>query len=96
MVYEIIAQVLTGNGNASSDLLCTLLTSLANSAIITQEQMTLGFQRILAELPDLTLDCPHASTLFKEFVLACQSSKALSASFVAQEGQAAGGQCAVC
>lgn len=92
-IYKVLCDTSTKTETSCATQLCALLTSLSNSAIITPQQMELGFQRSLDELTDITLDSPAAPARYKAFVTQCKASKALAATFAQGPGDEAEGGC---
>ncbi|KAJ8281057.1 hypothetical protein GJAV_G00063020 [Gymnothorax javanicus] len=71
LVYEAVIMVLESNGETAVQMMAKLLQAFGKSGLITLDQMNRGFQRVYAELPDITLDVPHAHTILETFVDLC-------------------------
>lgn len=73
LVYESVVMVIEDMGERAMDLVCKLLKSLTDSAIVTVDQLKNGFERVYAEMPDICIDVPPAYSLLKQFVVKCES-----------------------
>ncbi|XP_027024568.1 programmed cell death protein 4a [Tachysurus fulvidraco] len=71
LVYEAVLMVLESSGDAAIQSMVKLLQSFWKSGLITLDQMNRGFQRVYAELPEISLDVPHAHTILESFVDVC-------------------------
>lgn len=73
LVYEALIMVIEDMGERSMDLMCKLLKFLADSIIVTPDQMTRGFLRVYEEMPDICIDVPPAYAVLEKFVTMCQN-----------------------
>ncbi|XP_053560380.1 programmed cell death protein 4-like [Bombina bombina] len=71
LVYEAVVLVLEGSAEGHVLMAVKLLRALWESGLITLDQMNRGFQRVYDELPDLSLDVPHAQTVMEKLVDLC-------------------------
>lgn len=71
LVYEAIVMVLEATGDTASPMMMKLLQSFWKTGLITVDQMNRGFQRVYDELPEISLDVPHAHTIMESFVDLC-------------------------
>lgn len=84
IVYEAVLLSIESNSKKNQEVFIDLLKSFAKSCILTPEQITMGFQRIFEDLPDITLDVPNAGTLFREFIASCVAESLISESVATQ------------
>ncbi|XP_034044230.1 programmed cell death protein 4a [Thalassophryne amazonica] len=71
LVYEAVVMVLESQGNTASNMMMKLLQSFWKMGLVTVDQMNRGFQRVYDELPEISLDVPHAHTILETFVDQC-------------------------
>ncbi|XP_068177258.1 programmed cell death protein 4a isoform X1 [Antennarius striatus] len=71
LVYEVIVMVLESTGDTASHMMIKLLQSFWKTGLITVDQMNRGFQRVYDELPEISLDVPHAHSIMETFVDLC-------------------------
>ncbi|XP_053313987.1 programmed cell death protein 4-like [Spea bombifrons] len=71
LVYEAVVLVLEGSAEGHVLMAVKLLKSLWESGLITLDQMNRGFRRVYEELPDLSLDVPHAHSVMEKLVDLC-------------------------
>uniref|UniRef100_A0A1A8HK55 Programmed cell death protein 4 n=1 Tax=Nothobranchius korthausae TaxID=1143690 RepID=A0A1A8HK55_9TELE len=71
LVYEVVVMVLESKGDTATHMLMKLLQSLWKTGLITVDQMNRGFQRVYDELPEISLDVPHAHSIMETFVDLC-------------------------
>uniref|UniRef100_A0A4W6C155 Programmed cell death 4a n=1 Tax=Lates calcarifer TaxID=8187 RepID=A0A4W6C155_LATCA len=71
LVYEAIVMVLESKGDTASHMMIKLLQSFWKTGLITVDQMNRGFQRVYDELPEISLDVPHAHSIMETFVDLC-------------------------
>lgn len=71
LVYEAVVMVLEASGDNAGQMMMKLLQSLWKSGLVTIDQMNRGFQRVYDELPEISLDVPHAHTIMEGFVDLC-------------------------
>ncbi|XP_060782651.1 programmed cell death protein 4a isoform X2 [Neoarius graeffei] len=71
LVYEAVLMVLESHGDAAIQPMVKLLQSFWKSGLITLDQMNRGFQRVYDELPEISLDVPHAHSIMETFVDVC-------------------------
>lgn len=71
LVYEAVVMVLESKGERASHMMMKLLQSLWKTGLITLDQMNRGFQRVFDELPEISLDVPHAHSIMDTFVDLC-------------------------
>uniref|UniRef100_A0A672ICB5 Programmed cell death protein 4 n=1 Tax=Salarias fasciatus TaxID=181472 RepID=A0A672ICB5_SALFA len=71
LVYEAVVMVLESKGESASHMMMKLLQSLWKTGLITVDQMNRGFQRVFDELPEISLDVPHAHAIMETFVDLC-------------------------
>uniref|UniRef100_A0A493TDG3 Programmed cell death protein 4 n=1 Tax=Anas platyrhynchos platyrhynchos TaxID=8840 RepID=A0A493TDG3_ANAPP len=71
LVYEAVVMVLEGSGDAPVTMMVTLLKVLWETGLVTLDQMNRGFQRVYAELGDISLDVPLAHGLLERLVELC-------------------------
>ncbi|XP_006630908.3 programmed cell death protein 4b isoform X1 [Lepisosteus oculatus] len=67
-VYEAIVMVLESKGETTLKMILQLLKFLWESSVITVDQMSRGFQRIYAEIPEINIDVPCAYLVLEQFV----------------------------
>eukprot|EP01137_Pigoraptor_chileana_P030787 Opistho-2@17748 len=67
IVYESVVCAIEGL-ERDREPIARLLKCLADSNLITPEQMRTGFERVIANLDDLVLDVPNAHRIFGQFV----------------------------
>ncbi|XP_041369955.1 LOW QUALITY PROTEIN: programmed cell death protein 4-like [Gigantopelta aegis] len=82
VVFEATVIVLEDSSERSAEMMCELLKSLADAAIITSEQMVQGFRRVYDNMPDLCLDVPNAYVLLERFANICHREGILSAALL--------------
>ncbi|CAC5417831.1 PDCD4 [Mytilus coruscus] len=78
LVYEATVMILEDSTERAAHRMCDLLKSLAQSVIITPEQMAQGFRRVFDSMPDICLDVPNAYSLLDRFVTMCHREKVVS------------------
>lgn len=71
LVYEAVVMVLEARGDNAGQTMMKLLQSFWKSGLVTIDQMNRGFQRVYDELPEISLDVPHAQTIMEGFVDLC-------------------------
>uniref|UniRef100_A0A3Q3INZ2 Programmed cell death protein 4 n=1 Tax=Monopterus albus TaxID=43700 RepID=A0A3Q3INZ2_MONAL len=71
LVYEAVVMVLESKGDTASHIMIKLLQSFWKTGLITVDQMNRGFQRVYDELPEISLDVPHAHSIMETFVDLC-------------------------
>uniref|UniRef100_A0A8C6UGM3 Programmed cell death protein 4 n=1 Tax=Neogobius melanostomus TaxID=47308 RepID=A0A8C6UGM3_9GOBI len=71
LVYEAVVMVLEASGDNAGQMMMKLLQSFWKSGLVTIDQMNRGFQRVYDELPEISLDVPHAHTIMEGFVDLC-------------------------
>lgn len=71
LVYEAVVMVLEASGDNASQMMMKLLQSFWKSGLVTIDQMNRGFRRVYDELPEISLDVPHAHTIMEGFVDLC-------------------------
>lgn len=71
LVYEAVVMVLESKGDKAIQMMVKLLQSFWKSGLITLDQMNRGFQRVYEELPEITLDVPHAHSIMEALVDLC-------------------------
>ncbi|XP_069022972.1 programmed cell death protein 4a isoform X1 [Embiotoca jacksoni] len=71
LVYEVVVMVLESKGDTASHMMIKLLQSFWKTGLITVDQMNRGFQRVYDELPEISLDVPHAHSIMESFVDLC-------------------------
>lgn len=72
LVYEAVVMVLESKEEATaSRVMIKLLQSFWKTGLITVDQMNRGFQRVYNELPEISLDVPHAHSIMETFVDLC-------------------------
>ncbi|XP_057186838.1 programmed cell death protein 4a isoform X1 [Triplophysa rosa] len=71
LVYEAVIMVLESTGNTALQMMVKLLKAFWQTGLITLDQMNRGFQRVYDELPEISLDVPHAHTIMETFVDLC-------------------------
>ncbi|XP_061768213.1 programmed cell death protein 4a isoform X2 [Nerophis ophidion] len=71
LVYEAVVMVLESKGDTASHMMIKLLQSFWKTGLITVDQMNRGFQRVYDELPEISLDVPHAHSIMETFVDLC-------------------------
>ncbi|XP_049427597.1 programmed cell death protein 4a isoform X2 [Epinephelus fuscoguttatus] len=72
LVYEAVVMVLESKEEATaSRVMIKLLQSFWKTGLITVDQMNRGFQRVYDELPEISLDVPHAHSIMETFVDLC-------------------------
>uniref|UniRef100_A0A673AP44 Programmed cell death protein 4 n=1 Tax=Sphaeramia orbicularis TaxID=375764 RepID=A0A673AP44_9TELE len=71
LVYEAVVMVLEAKGDKASHMMMKLLQSFWKTGLITVDQMNRGFQRVYDELPEISLDVPHAHSIMETFVDLC-------------------------
>ncbi|KAL1023516.1 hypothetical protein UPYG_G00041830 [Umbra pygmaea] len=71
LVYEAVVMVLESKGDTAIKMMCKLLQAFWKTGLITVDQMNRGFQRVYDELPEITLDVPHAHSIMESFVDLC-------------------------
>ncbi|XP_068606906.1 programmed cell death protein 4a [Brachionichthys hirsutus] len=71
LVYEVVVMVLESTGDTASHMMIKLLRSFWETGLITVDQMNRGFQRVYNELPEISLDVPHAHSIMETFVDFC-------------------------
>jgi programmed cell death protein 4 len=69
LVYEAVMMAIEDTSDRTMDLICSLLKSMATSVIVTPDQLKAGFLRVYEEMPDISIDVPHAYPLLEKFVL---------------------------
>ncbi|KAF4090843.1 hypothetical protein AMELA_G00056490 [Ameiurus melas] len=78
LVYEAVLMVLESNGDAAIQSMVKLLQSFWKSGLITLDQMNRGFQRVYDELPEISLDVPHAHSIMETFVDVCHQQSVIT------------------
>lgn len=78
LVYEATVMILEDSTERAAHRMCDFLKSLAQSVIITPEQMAKGFRRVYDSMPDICLDVPNAYSLLERFVTMCHRDKVVS------------------
>ncbi|KAG5848371.1 hypothetical protein ANANG_G00097770 [Anguilla anguilla] len=71
LVYEAVVMVLESKGETAVQMMVKLLKAFWKTGLITLDQMNRGFNRVYVELPDITLDVPHAHIILETFVDLC-------------------------
>ncbi|KAL7404648.1 hypothetical protein ABVT39_017615 [Epinephelus coioides] len=72
LVYEAVVMVLESKEEATaSRVMIKLLQSFWKTGLITVDQMNRGFKRVYDELPEISLDVPHAHSIMETFVELC-------------------------
>ncbi|XP_033480490.1 programmed cell death protein 4a isoform X1 [Epinephelus lanceolatus] len=72
LVYEAVVMVLESKEEATaSRVMIKLLQSFWKTGLITVDQMNRGFKRVYDELPEISLDVPHAHSIMETFVDLC-------------------------
>lgn len=71
LVYEAVVMVLESKGDTATHMMMKLLQSFWKTGLITVDQMNRGFQRVYDELPEISLDVPHAHSIMETFVDLC-------------------------
>ncbi|KAJ8335798.1 hypothetical protein SKAU_G00391400 [Synaphobranchus kaupii] len=66
LVYEAVFMVLESKGETAVQMMVKLLQAFWKTGLITLDQMNRGFHRVYMELPDITLDVPHAHTILED------------------------------
>lgn len=84
LVYEAIILVLEDGSEYSAEKMCTLLKYMASSAILTQDQITKGFDRIFNDMTEIVLDAPNAYHILSKFVERCFAAGFLSTAIMEQ------------
>ncbi|CAI8049157.1 Programmed cell death protein 4 [Geodia barretti] len=79
LVYEAIIMVLE-YGNAEK--MCNLLKYLAESTVLTLDQINMGFMRVFNDMTEIVLDAPNAYHTLSKFVELCFSAGFVSKSMV--------------
>ncbi|KAI1305959.1 Programmed cell death protein 4 [Halotydeus destructor] len=70
-VYESVIMAIEDGTDKTMDLICSLLKELDTTVVVTRDQLKSGFLRICDELPDISIDVPHAFPLLEKFVAKC-------------------------
>lgn len=78
LVYEAVVMVLESNGDSAIQSMVKLLQSFWKSGLITLDQMNRGFQRVYDELPEISLDAPHAQSIMEMLVDVCYQQSIIS------------------
>uniref|UniRef100_A0A8C5D131 Programmed cell death protein 4 n=1 Tax=Gouania willdenowi TaxID=441366 RepID=A0A8C5D131_GOUWI len=71
LVYEAVVMVLESKGDSAIHMMLKLLQSLWKTGLITVDQMNRGFQRVYDELPEISVDVPHAHSIMETLVDLC-------------------------
>uniref|UniRef100_A0A8C9WJR4 Programmed cell death protein 4 n=1 Tax=Scleropages formosus TaxID=113540 RepID=A0A8C9WJR4_SCLFO len=71
LVYEAVIMVLESKGDTAIRMMVKLLQAFWKMGLITLDQMNRGFQRVFGELPEISLDVPHAHAILESFVELC-------------------------
>jgi len=71
-VYEAIFMAFEDGSDRTMDLICSLLKSLDTTVVVTRDQLKTGFLRVCDELPDISIDIPHAYPMLEKLVLRCE------------------------
>ncbi|XP_063074377.1 programmed cell death protein 4a isoform X1 [Engraulis encrasicolus] len=71
LVYEVVVMVLESKGGKSVQMMMKLLQAFWKMGLITLDQMNRGFQRVYDEMPELSVDVPHAHVSLEAFVELC-------------------------
>lgn len=71
LVYEAVNIVLEKSTDRAAEMMVKLLKSLADTVIITPDQLNQGFRRIFENMADICLDVPNAYTLLDKFATIC-------------------------
>uniref|UniRef100_A0A8C2H0P0 Programmed cell death protein 4 n=1 Tax=Cyprinus carpio TaxID=7962 RepID=A0A8C2H0P0_CYPCA len=71
LVYEAVVMVLESTGDTALQMMVKLLKVFWQTGLITLDQMNRGFQRVYDELPEISLDVPHAHSIMETFVDLC-------------------------
>lgn len=67
-VYEAIVMVLESKGEKTFSMVLQLLQSLANSSVITGDQIRRGYDRVYMDIADINIDVPRAYFILEQFV----------------------------
>ncbi|TNM85890.1 programmed cell death protein 4a [Takifugu flavidus] len=78
LVYEAVVMVLESKGDAASHAIIKLLQTFWKIGLITVDQMNRGFQRVYDELPEISLDVPHAHSMIENFVDLCHQESVIT------------------
>uniref|UniRef100_H3DL12 Programmed cell death protein 4 n=2 Tax=Tetraodon nigroviridis TaxID=99883 RepID=H3DL12_TETNG len=78
LVYEAVVMVLESKGDTASPAIIKLLQTFWKIGLITVDQMNRGFQRVYDELPEISLDVPHAHSIIENFVDLCHQESVIT------------------
>uniref|UniRef100_A0A673HPJ6 Programmed cell death protein 4 n=1 Tax=Sinocyclocheilus rhinocerous TaxID=307959 RepID=A0A673HPJ6_9TELE len=78
LVYEAVVMVLESTGDAALQMMVKLLKIFWKTGLITLDQMNRGFQRVYDELPEISLDVPHAHSIMETFVDLCYQEQVIT------------------
>jgi programmed cell death protein 4 len=70
-VYEAIMMAIEDASDKTMDLIRDLLEEAAKTVVVTPQQLKAGFLRVYQEMPDISIDVPHAYPLLEKFVAKC-------------------------
>lgn len=68
--------------DASREAVVTLLSGLSDGGVLSKDDLQWGVTRVLAQLDDLELDCPHVGDLAVDLLVALVRSELVSALFL--------------
>lgn len=84
LVYEAIIMMLEGGTNYCAEKMCSLLKYMADSTVLTPDQITMGFMRVFNDMTEIVLDVPSAYHTLSKFVEHCFKAGFIS-SVIAEE-----------
>uniref|UniRef100_A0A671M8M8 Programmed cell death protein 4-like n=1 Tax=Sinocyclocheilus anshuiensis TaxID=1608454 RepID=A0A671M8M8_9TELE len=76
--HEAVVMVLESTGDTALQMMVKLLKIFWKTGLITLDQMNRGFQRVYDELPEISLDVPHAHSIMETFVDLCYQEQVIT------------------
>jgi programmed cell death protein 4 len=82
LVYEAIIMVLEYGTAYTAEKMCNLLKYLADSTVLTLDQINMGFMRVFNDMTEIVLDSPNAYHTLSKFVELCFGAGFVSKSMI--------------
>lgn len=79
VVYEAVIMVIELSNDRSANMMVHLFKRLADTVVVTADQLVHGFKRVYGEMSDLSLDVPKAYSQLQSFVKKCHDLKVINA-----------------
>uniref|UniRef100_H2YSW4 MI domain-containing protein n=1 Tax=Ciona savignyi TaxID=51511 RepID=H2YSW4_CIOSA len=77
LVYEALVMAIEVSTDRAGNMLVHLLKRFSDTTIVTADQITEGFMRVYAEMPDINLDVPNAYFYLEQIVNKCHDLKVI-------------------